>query len=134
MTKRPLWALGACGVLLLAGTSAFAEVHYTSSGLRDPFVDPGQKTASEDNPDKADEALGKLPLNGILFSAENPRAIINNKIYAPDDKIGRKGKIVSIEKDRVRILSNGKEIVIKLTMGKNKNEAETREFPIKKSV
>ncbi len=58
-----------------------------------------------------------LLLHSILYSPARRRAIINGRLLAVGDRIAG-AKLVAIERDRVRLLRQGSNIVLKLGTGR----------------
>ena len=106
-----LWAGLLCA---LWAPPAAAEVAYSGSGTRDPFTYPPPEVVAPAQQPVNVDAIGKsLQVTGISYSEENPRAIINGKIVAIGDIVGKLGKLTRIERDGVTINMNGKEYFFK---------------------
>ena len=116
-------ALLVCGFIgpVSAESPYSVEVHYTGGDLRDPFLDQAA-TQTTDDTEGVEKAIKRLKLQGILFSPENPRAIISGSIYQEGSKIGTTGKVLRIEKDGVTLDVRGKEYFIKQTMRKTSDD------------
>ncbi len=109
--------------LALAVPAAMGEDYrYTGKMLRDPFTDPGSVVSAEDEFSQFEKLVGQLKIEGILYDFDDPKVIIDGKIYGLDEKVGKVGKIARIEREGVALESGGKEFFIQLTGRKPSNE------------
>ncbi len=64
-------------------------------------------------PDVQEQKKEPWVLNSILYSSNRQHAIINNKLVRQGEVIGG-AKLISLKPDRVRLISRGKVVVLKL--------------------
>jgi hypothetical protein len=94
------------------GIIARPVMKYKSENLRDPFksylIKEEPKQAPQENMDstKPQLDLGKLTVQGIIWGAKIPQAIINNKVLTIGDLI-EGAQILSIEKKGITLSFNG---------------------------
>ncbi len=104
--------------LLIPSAAMAAEVHYTGSGLRDPFMRVRVSEKHEEETSRAEQRLRSLTIQGIFLSQTNPKAIINGKIYQEGGML-ESGKISKITKEGVTVqLDDKKEVFIEQKIGK----------------
>ncbi len=113
------------GVLFLAAAlclpaTKVVAVEYTGHTHRDPFSDPRQAAASGgapvDTAAQQERQLAATPVQGILFSSGESRAIVDGKIVKVGSRVGA-GRIVAIDRDGVTIELNGKNFTLKPKRG-----------------
>ena len=105
-----------CVILLAGETAESAEVRYTGKTFRDPFMDVTE-IRPVDETSVMQQSIDSMNVQGILYSADNPVAIINGKIYRVGSRLGT-GQVVSIEKESVTITQGDKQFTIKQSRGK----------------
>ena len=128
--RRSVRGALAIGFLLLTATSALAAVKYNGKSLRDPFTDPAALAVKADTDETMQSILKSLKLQGILYSMENPRAIVNGKIVAIGDEIsGGQAKVAAINRSSVVLSSNGKTYTLNETIRKTSNDTESKTPP-----
>ena len=128
------WLAMTCCLFCLGSLPVFAAVQYSAKDRRDPFTDPAASHPPKADPEQAGSVLKTLKLQGILYNAGNPRAIINSKIVAIGDTIAGKAKVTSINKEGVELtLSNGKPYFLKETLRKKSDDTTPKKAPLKKN-
>ena len=127
------WTVGSCCFFVFAASPAFAAVHYNGKALRDPFTDPTIVNVPKTDPDQMQNDYKSLHLQGILYSLENPRAIVNGNILGVGDKAIGESTVAAINKDNVVLSANGKTFILKETMRKTSDDTESKNAAIKKS-
>ncbi|MDD2688762.1 MAG: general secretion pathway protein GspB [Candidatus Omnitrophica bacterium] len=93
-------------------TRPYIEYRAESEGIRDPFRGLDQTLTSEGTtmlPVENQEPLPTLTVQGIVWGARFPQAIINNKVVKAGDTIEGKVKIVNIDKEGVMVIFNGRQ-------------------------
>ena len=114
-----------CAVVLAAGQALAAETaQYTGKSLRDPFVDTTE-VRPPDETVSMQRSVSSMTVQGILYTAENPVAIIDGKIYRVGSRLGA-GQVVSIEKEGVTVSQNGKQFTIKQSRGKTNEPSQKK--------
>ncbi len=113
---RVTGALFFCGALLISNAVQSAEVQYTAKTLRDPFSDAAENNRVDDTT-LMEQSLSTMNVQGILYTVDNPVAIIEGKIYRVGSSLGA-GRVVQIEKEGVTVSLNGKQFTIKQRRGK----------------
>ncbi len=114
MKRQAAHIFGGVVVMLLLARSATA-VEYTGRKYRDPFADPRQapiSTTSVDTAAQQERQLAATPVQGILYSTEQPKAIVGGKIVRVGSKVGP-GEVSRIDRDGVAVVFNNKEFVLK---------------------
>ena len=99
-------------LLNLAALRDAGAVAYTAGGLRDPFGDP--LSSGETVPPAGQEEIqvASFTVQGLVWNADHPQAIVNDTIVEKGSRIGQ-AKILSIEKNGVKILSQGRELFLR---------------------
>jgi len=59
------------------------------------------------------EVNEEIKVSGIMYTPQRPLVVINDNIWGEGDAVG-KFKIIKIEKDFVKVDSNGREFIVKL--------------------
>ena len=98
-------------LILTAAPAQSAEIRYTGMSGRDPFAAPVDRKTGED-PSAAEKKLRSFVIQGIVASADNPRALINGKIYRVGSELLPGAKITRIVKAGVFVMSGDKEILL----------------------
>ena len=126
--------VGSCWTFFLATTPVFAAVSYEGKGLRDPFVSlSAEISRPKSSPDSyAEDLVGSLKLQGVLYDTAHPRAIISGKIYALGDTLGV-WKVTGIEQGQVIFSANGKDYALKQTTRKMSDDHNTKNTPLSTS-
>ncbi|MDD5291807.1 MAG: hypothetical protein PHY46_01305 [Candidatus Omnitrophica bacterium] len=70
-----------------------------------------EQTMAEEEMGDFDASMYKI--NGLLWGAQETKAIINNEIYNVGDKLGE-AKITKIDKNGVTVIFNNKEYILNL--------------------
>ena len=117
--------LAVCFVFLSAAP-ALAAVRYNGKALRDPFTDPNAVVAKVDSDQTMQTAFKTLKLQGILYSAENPRAIVNGKIVAIGGDVAGQAKVTAIHRDSVVLSANGKTYTLNETIRKTSDDTDSK--------
>ena len=103
------------------------NVDYDAQDFRDPFSEPlpdAKKSAQV--VEKAEPVTEKPPvltIQGLIWGGEISQAIVNNKVLKEGDSI-EGAKVVSIRKNGITILYQGKEYEIASIQGKAKSNLE----------
>lgn len=92
--------------------SAAYGVEYTGNSYNNPFF----FEETEKNNDKLNnsESQGSMVLQGVLWNAEPPKAIVSGKIVTVGMKIGD-AEVIAIDKSGVKMRENGKEFILKMS-------------------
>ncbi|MEE9316452.1 MAG: hypothetical protein V3U97_05020 [bacterium] len=102
----------------------FAEkVEYTSQDLRDPFQSPFELYKPvgepEGKPPSVIGGLSQLEVQGIVWGSKPPQAIINNTVLKAGEVI-EGAEILSIRKEGVYVLYEGREYILRPGMAKKR--------------
>ena len=88
-----------------------AAVQYTGHKFRDPF---GEALLVSETAGEARGSVSSFALEGFIWNAKYPEAIINGEIVGVGGKIGP-AEILAIEKKGVKIRVRGEEIYLQVT-------------------
>ena len=114
-----MWLIGCWGVW--AGAVAGADVvEYTGSSLRDPFTsalpEPKQEAPAPvevaQEPEPAPVSVDFLTVEGIVWGAERPQAVINGRLVAAGGVI-QDAAVVQIDETGVLVRYRGKEFLLR---------------------
>ncbi len=110
MMRHAIWS----GPLVLAALCAIAgpavAVEYSGQLYRDPFG-----LASEANSQEKPKRK-EFTLEGIIWNAAKPQALIDGNIVKVGDKVGE-AQVVEIKKDGVKMRDSEKEFYIRFRRG-----------------
>jgi hypothetical protein len=118
-----------------AERGAVKEVTYTSEYLRDPFKSPFEIEAEAYKPESKPEVgpspvlepvkpiktvLPGLDVQGIIWGAEIPRAIINDRVVTVGEVVAE-AEVLDIRKEGVYILYQGGQYIVRPAIAKKNN-------------
>jgi hypothetical protein len=88
------------------------RVDYDSEALKDPFMAPGAQIPVEEEAAAVENLpLPTLTVQGVIWGAKIPQAIINNTVVKTGDTI-EGARILSIDKEGVTIFFQGRQVKI----------------------
>ncbi|GEM_PF-5175109 len=91
--------------------AAAYAVDYTGGNLNDPFFYEG--IGKEGDRLNSAAPQGSMVLQGVLWNAEPPTAIISGQIVTRGAKIGN-AEVIQIHKEGVKMRANGNEFMLKI--------------------
>ena len=109
-----VWGSARVGLSVFVFSFYFAAayaVDYTGGNFNDPFF--YEETGKDsDKPDSA-PLQGSMILQGVLWNAEPPTAIISGQIVTSGTQIGG-AEVLRINKEGVKMRANGNEFMLKM--------------------
>lgn len=89
----------------------YVEYRAESEGIRDPFKGLDQTTSEGTAmlPVESQEPLPDLTVQGIVWGARFPQAVINNKVVKVGDTIEGNVKVVNIDKEGIIVIFHGRQ-------------------------
>ncbi|MBN2096862.1 MAG: hypothetical protein JW714_00120 [Candidatus Omnitrophica bacterium] len=99
---------------LVRAQSAQPQVKYTARDLRDPFLSIFEMQKLSDQP-AVGEAISHLKVQGMIWGAKMPQAIINDTVVRVGEIVGG-AEILEIRKEGIYVLYQGKQYILRPTI------------------